>query len=126
MQNTIEREKEYLRNILYIVFRIWIRLIMSDNKIKMYLEKLFEVIIKEFPSAKIFLFGSRARNLNLKTVDIDIGIEESHKIDLIKLERVKENIDNLNIPYKVDLVDFKRVSKRFYKIAKKEIVQWKN
>lgn len=98
----------------------------NREKIQIYLDKVFGLLETKFPSANIFLFGSRARDLNMITADIDIGIEESQKIDLIKLERVKEEIDKLNIPYKIDLVDFKRVSDRFYKIAKKEIVRWKN
>lgn len=78
---------------------------MTDGKIKIYIDKVFDLLGREFPDAKLFLFGSRARDLNLMAADIDIGIEETHK---------------------VDLVDFKRVSDRFYIIAKKEIVQWKN
>jgi hypothetical protein len=40
--------------------------------------------------------------------------------------QLKEKIENLNIPYKVEIVDFSQVSESFKKEAIKEVVVWKD
>lgn len=69
----------------------------------------------------LFFFGSRARgNANLRS-DIDIGIEGKRKIPAgIKLA-IEDELENLPFLYKLDLVDFKRVSPTFKKEALKFI-----
>lgn len=98
---------------------------MTD-KTKIYLEKIFRFLTEQFPSAQLFVFGSAVSDNQKHYHDIDIGVEDSGKIPLIKLQRVKEKIDDMNIPYKVDIIDFKRVSAGFYKTAKEKIIRWKN
>ncbi len=97
---------------------------MTD-KTKKYLDKIFQYLSEEFPSAQLFVFGSVVSANQKYFHDIDIGIEDMDKISLIRLQRVKEKIDDLNIPYKVDIIDFKRVSADFYKTAKGNIIRWK-
>lgn len=74
--------------------------------------------LKEY---KIFFFGSRVKGDNFITSDIDIGIEGKKEIPLEKLLLIKEEIENLPTLYKFDIVDFKKVSKKFKKIAKENI-----
>jgi len=43
-----------------------------------------------------------------------------------KITLLKENVENLNIPYKVEIVDFSGVSESFRKESLKEAVVWKD
>jgi len=98
---------------------------VSENK---YILKLKKVIIDflKNDNVKIVLFGSRARRDNYISSDVDIGIIPYGKFDEKKITLLKENVENLNIPYKVEIVDFSGVSESFRKESLKEVVVWKD
>lgn len=98
---------------------------VSENK---YILKLKKVIIDflKNDNVKIVLFGSRARRDNYISSDVDIGIIPYGKFDGKKITLLKENVENLNIPYKVEIVDFSGVSESFRKESLKEVVVWKD
>ena len=97
---------------------------MSENK---YILKLKELIIDflKYDNVKVVLFGSRARGDNYISSDVDIGIIPQEKFAKNKITLLKENVENLNIPYKVEIVDFSGVSESFRKETLKEAVVWK-
>ncbi len=97
---------------------------VSENK---YILKLKKVIIDflKNDNVKIVLFGSRARGDNYISSDVDIGIIPYGKFDEKKITILKTNVENLNIPYKVEIVDFSGVSESFKKETLKEAVVWK-
>lgn len=70
---------------------------------------------------KVFFFGSRVAGGGNERSDIDIGIEGKEKISWDVMARIKEDIDNLPILYKIDFIDFKRVPPDFYNVATKNI-----
>ncbi len=84
---------------------------------------VFETLKEE--NVTIILFGSRARGDFSQVSDIDIGILPGKNFDRKKLVFLKEKIENLNIPYTVDVVDLSRVSKIFKKKALREGIVWK-
>ena len=96
-----------------------------DNK---YLTQLKKLVLDELKSqnVKIFMFGSRARGDNYIGSDVDIGLIPKDKIDSNKVSLLKEKIENSNIPYKVQIVNFKEVSERFKNEAMKDIEIWKD
>ena len=61
----------------------------------------------------IILFGSRAKGNFYDSSDFDIGILPENGYDKSKLIISREKLEELNIPYKVDLVDISEVSKSF-------------
>lgn len=84
---------------------------------------LLKVLEKHLDMKKyqVFLFGSRVVGRNLGRSDIDIGIDGDSPLPAsIKLE-LEAELDKLPILYKIDLVDFKKVSARFKNEAKKYI-----
>lgn len=87
-------------------------------------DTVLQFLIRE--KIKIFLFGSRARNDNYSSSDIDIGIIPYGVFDENKITLLKEKIENLNIPYKIELVDFRYVSEDFKKEAFKNMILWKD
>ena len=66
---------------------------------------------------KVFFFGSRVLGKGSERSDIDVGIEGPKEIPSPIFLEIQEEIENLPILYKIDVVDFKRVSLEFKKIA---------
>ncbi len=93
-----------------------------------HLERLKEVCLSFFKGEdiKIVLFGSRARGDFVNTSDVDIGIIIGKNFDGKKLVLLREFIEELNIPYKVEIVDFSNVSEEFKQIVLREAVVWKD
>ncbi len=76
---------------------------------------------------KIVLFGSRARADQTRYSDVDIGIiPRSGKGHFRAITAFRDRVEEMNIPYKVDVVDFSEVSSSFAKQALKEGKIWKD
>jgi predicted nucleotidyltransferase len=90
-------------------------------------EKLKKEILKivgrylDLEKYEVFFFGSRAANKGTERSDIDLGIEGKKEVPAEILAKIKEEIEELPTLYKIDVIDFKKVDKDFYKIAKKKI-----
>ena len=95
-----------------------------ENKYILKLKKMVIDFLK-YDKVKIILFGSRARGDNYISSDIDIGIIPYGKFEGEKITLLKEKIENLNIPYKVEIVNLMEVSKKFKQEALKKVVIWK-
>lgn len=86
------------------------------SQIKQILGKYFDL-----SKIKVFYFGSRVTGSSNKRSDIDIGLQNPEKISSkIKFELL-EDLDNLPVLYKIDLVDFSQTSSSFQKEALKKI-----
>lgn len=82
----------------------------------MNLEEKFIFLIKNcvkkfLPEAKIFIFGSRAKKTNHKFSDIDIAIQSS-EINSEILAQVKFELEESDLPYKVDIVDYNELDQK--------------
>jgi len=74
--------------------------------------------------AKAYLFGSSVREDYKKFSDIDIALEnaDSNAITLLKYK-----LEDLNVPYKVEIIDLSKTSEKFKKeIFKNGVLIWKN
>lgn len=100
----------------------------SVDKVLGPLEKLKEVCLEflKGEDVKIVLFGSRARGDFANTSDVDVGVIMGNGTDRKKLTLLREYIDDMNIPYKVEIVDFSTISEEFKKMALSEAVVWKD
>lgn len=72
-------------------------------------------------SYHLFFFGSRVTGQGDEKSDIDIGIEGPKDVPPEAMSAIREELEQLAILYKIELVDFKRVSPDFRKIALKKI-----
>jgi predicted nucleotidyltransferase len=72
-------------------------------------------------SYNAFIFGSQANKAVLSRSDIDVGIMSEDKITAFQFSKINEDIENLPMLYKVDLVNFKEVDPQFKSIALKNI-----
>ncbi len=66
---------------------------------------------------KVFFFGSRVVGSGNERSDIDVGIEGPGEISYEIMAKIKDEIDNLPILYKIEIVDFAKVSPDFYKVV---------
>ena len=100
----------------------------SDNIYRKSLGMIKSLILETFrdDDIRIMLFGSRARGDFDSRSDIDIGILPGKNYDSKKLIFLREKLENMNIPYNVDIVDISKVSEIFRKKALKEGEIWKN
>ena len=92
----------------------------SETKLK---KEILEILGKrlDLKKYKIFFFGSRVSGLGNERSDIDIGIEGPEKaLDLAWLD-IQEEIENFPSLYKIELVDFKRVTPIFKEVALQNI-----
>lgn len=97
----------------------------KENAYLIKLKKLVLDLLRDEP-LRVVVFGSRARQDNQPASDVDIGIIPYGRINKSKLVELKGRIEDLNIPYKVELVDFSQTSDSFKKEAMKEAVVWKD
>ena len=95
---------------------------------KKYLSIVKEVVITflKDEKIKIILFGSRARGGNNRCSDVDIGIIPFGKFNEERITLLKEKVENLNIPYKVEIVNLSEVSEEFKTEAMRNAVVWKD
>ncbi len=89
-----------------------------EEKLK---EEILEIVGKyvDLNTHKVFVFGSRVTEKGDDRSDIDVGIEGTNEVKHISI--IKEDVDNLPLLYKIDVVDFKTVSSDFYKVAKEKV-----
>jgi len=95
-----------------------------DNVDIKYKNLLLKIIKQELPDCHIILFGSRARRTNHPGSDIDIALDTNGRIDIRAIGRIKEVIDESNIPFFVDVVDLHAVSPAMREEIMKEGVLW--
>ena len=62
---------------------------------------------------RVFFFGSRISGSGDERSDIDIGIAGDEAVPVEILGRIREELDELPTLYRIDVVDFAKVSSRF-------------
>ena len=70
---------------------------------------------------RVFYFGSRANGKAGPRSDFDIGIEAENEIPLDTMFHIRDELNELEIFHKIDVVDFKNVSDEFKTLAKRHI-----
>ena len=70
-----------------------------------------------FYKNQVFIFGSRAKGKARKFSDYDIGVTGKKPLNFKKIAQINEELEESDLPYRVDVVDFSTVSKSFKNIA---------
>jgi predicted nucleotidyltransferase len=79
--------------------------------------EILERIQRYFPKAKIMFFGSRVRGDHKTYSDLDICLDDHGvPLELSQLARLEEEFSNSDIPFKIDIVDWNRITPDFQKI----------
>jgi len=92
----------------------------SEKKLK---KEIKEIIGKhlDLKKYKVFFFGSRITGKGDEKSDIDVGIEGKEAIPAGAFLDIQDEIENLPTLYKIEIVDFAEVDKKFKEVAKKHI-----
>ncbi|WP_077624205.1 nucleotidyltransferase family protein [Sediminibacillus massiliensis] len=92
------------------------------------LEQLKSILNEQLgkEKARIYLFGSWARQEEKNSSDIDIAIESHSPISPFKWNKLIEQIEESTIPYKVDVVDLHEAKESLVQQVKKEGILWKD
>lgn len=82
---------------------------------------IVEAVRRHMPRGcyRVFYFGSRVDGRSTERSDIDVGLESGERIPLDVLARLREDLDEIPILQKIDLVDFGRVTPEFAQEAKR-------
>lgn len=75
--------------------------------------------------AKVFIFGSRARNTHHPFSDIDIFYIENPKSAMTssELALIREELEESNLPIKVDLVKYEDLAKSYLPSIEKDKIE---
>lgn len=66
---------------------------------------------------KVFFFGSRVDGTSNERSDVDIGIEGEKALSGSTLAEIRNEIEELPILYSIDIIDFRKCSEDFRKVA---------
>ncbi len=89
-----------------------------------WLEAIRAIVFRELAgvSARVWLFGSRARGTARRTSDIDIAVDGPIPIGL--LSHVREALEESNVPVRVDVIDLRDADAGFRARVLEEGVLW--
>lgn len=75
--------------------------------------------------AAVYLFGSRARGTPRAVSDIDVAIDAEAPLPRILLARLREDLEESTVPYRVDVVDLAECDAGFRERVRREGVRWR-
>lgn len=92
-----------------------------------HIEKIMECVMSALgdEDVSVGLFGSMAVGRPHRGSDVDVAIIPRGVWNRWKLALLREKLEDLNVPYKVELVDFSEVSDGFRGSALESIIWWK-
>lgn len=88
-------------------------MIKAENLKVDYQKILIKIIKKHVPTARIYLYGSRARGDHSMGSDIDVALDARHKIERLLVLHIKDDIEESTIPLFVDVIDLHNISETF-------------
>lgn len=68
------------------------------------------------PDAEVWAFGSRVRATAAKTSDLDLALISRRPISLKRRALLRDAFSESSLPFKVDFVEWRSLSKNFQKI----------
>lgn len=80
------------------------------------------ILLKHVPDRAVWVFGSRAKQTAKPYSDLDLCIVSNEKLPLSTLSALKEDFTESDLPWKVDVVDWKAIDEAFQEIILKDKV----
>lgn len=93
-------------------------------KTEQYQTILIPVIQKYLPDAKIILFGSRARDDERSSSNIDIAIDAGHEIDEDTMQYIRDDVDASELPIDCNIIDFNAASAKTQEMILEDAITW--
>lgn len=94
--------------------------ILDDATLKV----IRNIVMPRLPdeSYKAFIFGSRTKGTSRPYSDIDVGIMGPKKVPSVNFIDIVQALDDSDIPYRTDVVDFINVSDIFKQNAMRNVI----
>lgn len=89
------------------------------------IQKILQCISLHLPKVKVFAFGSRIKGTSQKYSDLDLALDAGHSIDLSILTKIKQALSETNIPFLIDIVDYRSIHKDFKSLIDKQKIRIK-
>ena len=91
---------------------------------KRHLDFILQVLQKNIPQAKFYIFGSRAKGNHKEYSDIDIAVKlgkETLSADV--LGKILIEFSDSTLPYEVDIVDLNAIDDKFKNLIKDSLIE---
>ena len=95
------------------------------NVLPKYLEIIYKILQKHVPECEARVFGSRITGRVKKYSDLDLAVVGKTKLLTDVLYLLKEDFQESDLPFRVDVLDWNAISKEFQRVIeeKYEIIQ---
>ena len=89
-------------------------------------QTIINLIVALQPHVKIYLFGSQATGTQVRGSDVDIALDAGYPMKSADVGEIRDVLNETNMPYKFDVVDFHLVSEDMKAMILKEGILWKS
>ena len=100
----------------------------NEGVLNQYKPKIVEIFKKFLDDQRVqlYMFGSRAKGTAHNASDIDVAVK-GENITPVQLSEIRDALHESDIPYKVELINFKSANKAFKQSIDNEgILIWEN
>ena len=92
---------------------------------KRHLDFILQVLQKNIPHAKFYIFGSRAKGNYKEYSDIDIAVKlEEEMISTDILGKILMEFSDSTLPYEVDVIDLNAIDDKFKNLINDSLVEF--
>lgn len=85
--------------------------------------RIVSMVISDTPH-QLYLFGSFADGKERPSSDIDIAIEAAQQIQHSTMVKLRDCLDESNIPYRVDVIDLRNASPQLEREIRRGGILW--
>jgi predicted nucleotidyltransferase len=85
-----------------------------------HLEKVRTILRQRVPKCEVRAFGSRVNGTAKDYSDLDLAVVASGKLSNDTLRLLKENFEESDLPFRVDVLDWHDTSPEFQKVIEKQ------
>jgi len=85
---------------------------------------IIKVVRSILPNCKIVVFGSRVDGTARKYSDLDISLDDGKRISGNHMDQIKENFNQSDIVYKIDISDWHLLESDFQEKIKLSSENW--
>jgi type I restriction enzyme, S subunit len=87
-----------------------------------HLETVRAILRRHLPGREVWVFGSRATGTAKEYSDLDLAVIGDTPLDLGRLALLEHDLEESELPFKVDVVDWASASESFRQIIRKTAV----
>jgi uncharacterized protein len=85
-----------------------------------YLDEINRILQMHIPEAEVWIFGSRVDGTAKKYSDVDLVLLNKNKIDIHRIEVLKDAFSESDLPMQVDVLDWNSISEKFQKVIERK------